>query len=393
MNAQEFWDTRTKSQKDFLIKSCCKIKFSKSHKLNKDWVYFDTKTAHAFDTNYKSNWDSHLGFLLTEASSSYCYETKETYTKGYELKKDNFKSLWSIVKRQIKPMHFVNSEKKESKLLKMSQMKTKWSTVAKLDSAFHRKLEHYKSECLKIEDENKAKECLDYLFAMSLYVNGSGELHTTYVKRGERMVATSQSLQGCPKELRNILLKGSHYCDIDAKQSYNYDFSHLLTKYRDELTHNEYMILECFLGKNSRKGICSAYGLTKADHLALMFGHQKNKAKIECFDELTKAREKFTKILYSKSEGKDLQDFNKNPKQWTQKDYGKCLSRIMNRLETQKIELYAKALTHNGYQIQSYQFDGMILNKEISPKNIEKLNEWFSKNHWESPLEVKTIWN
>jgi len=394
MTPQKFWDTRTKTQKDFLIKSCCKLKFGKRHKLNQNWVYFDTRTAHAYDTNYKSNWDNHLGFLIKEVSSSYSYGDKSNaWTKGYELT-ENFPQLWDIVKKEIKPKHFVATEKKEAKLTKMADMKTKWSTVAKLDSAFHRKLDHYKSECLKIKDEEKQITCIDYLFALSLYVNEKGELHTTYIKRGERMVATSPSLQGCPKELRNIILKGSHYCDIDAKESYNADFSYLLQKYgKKALEHNEIVILEVFLGKGSRAAVMGAYGINKADHLALMFGQKKNNQKIEQFDLLTKARQKFTKFLYNQEEFKNLQDFNKSPKSWDWFDYGRALSRMMNRIETKKINLFAKALTHNGYKIQSYQFDGMILNKKITQNNLDKLNQWFKENHWDSQLEVKTIWN
>lgn len=236
-----------------------------------------------------------------------------------------------------------------------------------------------------------------YLDLMKLWIDRDGTLFSHYRQTGERKTYYTPSLQQASKCLRDFLLENTGYCDVDAKSSFNYDFSMLLAKYGwDELSFDEYFTLETYFGRNSRKFVMTK-GITKQEHLAMMFGSVEAREKINKnfgatkFDEIRAALEKFTLLLAYKPENQDLQGWEM-PFIWDYQDYGKCLARILNRIETKKMEVYSKQLDLMGYKTIQWCYDGLILDKELTKEDLEEVNDWFMDNEWESPLEVKKVW-
>ena len=289
-----------------------------------------------------------------------------------------------------------------------------------------------KPQCYKLSADDAL-----YLDLMKLWIDKDGTLFSHYRQAGERKTYYTPSLQQASKKLRDFLLENTGYCDVDAKSSFNYDFSMLLAKYGwDELSFDEYFTLETYFGRNSRKFVMTK-GITKQEHLAMMFGSVEAKEKINKlehlstvfplhhlmfasveakakineddvlldgarqkinknfgatkFDEIRAALEKFTLLLAYKPENQNLQGWE-IPFIWSYKDYGRCLARILNRIETKKMEVYSKQLDLMGYKTIQFCYDGLILDKELTKEDLEEVNDWFMDNEWESPLEVKKVW-
>lgn len=365
------------------------LSFQKTHKNNimeeEGITYFSSTWAMSIDPNYKTSGRFEPFMEIIDNN----FSTSRRMAKMCKVKDYTYEVVEAA--RSLPKGYFVDARLKK---LAMKKLNKNYSVTP---------LREDLSDVIEAARNNPSKFGLTgldvvYLDLMNLFIDENNTLFSHFRIMGERKTYYTPSLQQCSRRLRDFLLKNTGYCDVDAKSSFNCDFSMLLVKYGFEaLEYKEYFILQDFFGEHSRKNLVSK-GITKQEHLALMFGSTEARGKINTnwgegkFEELTAAREKFTKILAQQQEFQNLQGFDKHHSEWHYPDFGKALSRMLNRIETKKMEAFSAQLELMGYETLTWCYDGLIVDKEIKHNDLIEINEWFEDLYWRSPLTIKKVW-
>lgn len=353
-----------------------------------DITYVSSLWMRMLDKNYYKSGKFDKFYSIVD--DNYCYVGKTRYAKAVKLT-DYTKGLESYVLDQLPRGYFVNQQnkakfmKKLGKTVSVCPLRSDW--VDFITAVENRELD-------LAEDDRKA------ILWLSKYVDDSGTLFSGYRDVSERRTYFTPNLQQLKRKLRDLVLDNTGYCDVDATRSYHYDYEFLIGKYGEEaLTTKEIRILKRFSGVEGRENISKATGLIgkelKTATLSMIMGGTeiiKTKLDKNILAEYTAARKKFTAFLFQQPEFANLDNWNKEMTEWEHEDYGKVLSRILNRLETKKMETYSNLLKALGYETLQWMYDGLILDKKPTDKEIETVNEMFEELCWKAPLKVEKVW-
>jgi hypothetical protein len=383
-----------------------RLKFQQQHRTLQVWeyTYFSSQFAISLDRNYKKNFDRDYGPFGEIVSDSY---SQGAYCKTF---KRNLAAINTVFNELCKlPVGFFVDKK-----VAVERLNAK-TGIASTACPLRQDLftDAVQIEALGLNDHDK-----EYLKAMKLNISPDDAcLWTEYRKQGERAFAMDASLQGASSRLRDFLLKNTGYVDIDAKASYNCDFEYLVKShwFKAGLTKEQKELLLTFSGKDSRDAILSwvsdkdlekinayrakkgyeQFSSKKLLHLAILFGN-KNADFVygeETMKEYRGAKAKLTKYMYNLDSFKNLCGYEERTAgSLTDKELNKVLSRMLCRMETFKISKYAELLADAGYEVMSYQFDGLIINKKISPARLRLISNEFRRKNWNSPLVIKAQW-
>lgn len=351
-----------------------------------DITYVSSVWMRTIDKNYYKS--GRFDKFFQKVDDQYSYVGKNRYAKAVRLT-DYTQELASFM-LDLPAGYFVNQDNKKKLLKKLGKsvsvcpLRTDWAE-------FIQQVREGKYD-ISVEDRKA-------LLWLSLFVDNSGTLFSGYRIVGERKTYFTPNLQQLKKGLRDLVLAQTKYCDVDATRSFHYDYEFLLSKYGGCLTTEQFDLLNKFSGVEGREALSEETGLEgiqlKKATLSLIMGGTKDIK--ELFDvkllaKYNEARQIFTKHLAGQQEFQDLDGFKVPSGDWEYEDYGKCLSRILFRLETIKLEAYSQLLQAKGYKTLQYMYDGLIIDKEISQEDLQVVSSKFAKGYWTSPLKVEKVW-
>lgn len=351
-----------------------------------DVTYVSSVWMRTIDKNYYKS--GRFDKFFTQVDSNYSYVGKNRFAKAVRLK-DYTKQLTGYL-LDLPNGYFVNNKNKAKLLKKLG----KSVSVCPLRSDWADFIQQVREDKINLSEEDKKA-----LLWLSLFVDDSGTLFSGYRNMGERRTYFTPNLQQLKKSLRDLVLHETKYCDVDATRSFHYDYEYLLGKYgSDCLTPEQVSLLSKYSGVTGREAIAEETGLSgvqlKKATLSLIMGGTKE---LKDFDsnllaDYQLARQAFTEHLYQQEEFQNLDGFDKHTGEWDYEDYGKCLSRILFRLETIKMDAYSKLLKAEGYNTLQFMYDGLIIDKEITSAQLQTVSSEFASGYWESPLKVEKTW-
>lgn len=392
MTTIDFTDyTPAKLEKE--AKICWKLTQQEEHNQNflqeNLRTYADSVWMRMVDKNYYKT--KSFDKFLTIVDSSYCYQGVDRWAKACILT-DYTMNFKNYCVNNLPYGFFVNTNDKKEKLLKKLG---KTVSVVPLRPDFKEFIADVKADKYKLSQTDK-----EALLWLSLYCDDSGTLFTGWRIAGERKTYFSPNLQGLKRKLRDLVLAETNYADLDAVKSYHYDFEYLLGKYGETLTQKEKRILKRLGGVDARENISNLVplkgGQVKTAALAILMGGTKllDGMDKKTLQEFTAARQKFTKILAGEDEFQNLQGFEKTVQEdWEYEDYGFAMSRILNRLETKKMESYSLILQGLGYKTLHFMYDGLIVDKKPSDTELQAVSRLFMETNWNSPLKLEKVWS
>lgn len=354
---------------------------------NSDVTYVSSVWLRQQDKNYYKS--GRFDKYFTSVDTNYNYLGKNRYAKAVKL--TPYTKELANQALQLPTGYFVSQHNKKKYLKKLGKsvsvcpLRQDWTT-------FIQDVREGKVE-LSEQDRNA-------LLWLSLFVDNSGTLFAGYRIVGERKTYFTPNLQQLKKGLRDLVLQDTKYCDVDATRSFHYDYEYLINKYgNDCLTTEQIDLLVKFSGLGGREAIAEETGLEgitlKKATLSLIMGGTKDIKDLFDSNLLARynyARQTFTKFLFATEEFANLDGFVKQEDEWEYEDYGKCLSRVLFRLETIKMEEYSRLLEAEGFKTLQFMYDGLILDKEISQEQLEVVSRTFETGFWSSPLKVDKIW-
>jgi len=353
---------------------------------DRDITYVSSVWMKTIDKKYYES--GRFDKFFQKVDDQYNYVGKNRYAKAVKL--TEYTAELAAFMLDLPNGYFVNQNNKKKLLKKLG----KSVSVCPLRTDWQEFIQQVREERYDISEEDRKA-----LLWLSLFVDNSGTLFSGYRIVGERKTYFTPNLQQLKKSLRDLVLGNTGYCDVDATRSFHYDYEYLLEQYGQCLTQEQFDLLGKFSGVKGREALSEETGLEgiqlKKATLSLIMGGTKDIK--DLFDsnllgKYNEARQIFTKHLYQQQEFSTLDGFKTPQGDWEYEDYGKCLSRILFKLETQKMEVYSQLLEEAGYTTLQYMYDGLIIDKEISQEELQVVSSKFALGYWTSPLKVEKVW-